>query len=585
MRLPPFSHQKIDLAQTGLGPQGRRRFMRQLGASFALAAAAGLTGCRGYNAGTAPRRLGFLHGVASGDPLTDRVILWTRVTPDENHETRDIRVRWQVARDAEMRNIVAAGHTFARAQSDHTVKVDATGLMPGMAYFYRFDIGSARSPLGRTKTLPALSVEQVRFAVFSCANYPSGYFNVYADAARRDDLDVALHLGDYLYEYGPGEYGTSHAAELDRIPEPHSALVVLSDYRRRYAQYRTDPDLQALHARLPFITVWDDHEIADDAWRDGAANHRSVPDGPYSHRKAAAIQAYHEWMPIRTPDAAQPERIYRSFDFGKLVSLHMLDTRLVGRDRQIDMTNHFHGKDRFDEEKFLAEINSPERRLLGETQTAWLEKNVRKSKAVWQILGQQVLMGRMEYPLPVIVGELSCADYATLCRRARQNPLSLSAQQQAQLAASCLPCYMDSWDGYPSERENLFALMRRHDKNLVVLAGDTHNAWASDLHDRFGQPVGVEFATASVSSPGLETAHPNEPPLQVAAMMEEVIKPLYYAQTAQRGYMIITADAAEVRCDWRFVDTVLSRHFIAQTERSLRTLPGAANRRITEINQ
>lgn len=566
------------------GAPPRRRFLRQLGSTALLGAGAlGAAGCSSTAAGLAdPGDVAFLHGVASGDPLADRVILWTRVTPGGAGETRDVVVQWQMAADAGMRQLVASGSASTGPELDYTVKVDVGGLLPGHVYYYRFGTASAQSPLGRTRTLPRQDVRQVRLAVFSCANYPAGYFNVYADAAQRDDLDAALHIGDYIYEYDSGGYACERAVALGRVSEPRQELLALADYRRRYAQYRSDPDLQALHASLPFITVWDDHEIADDTWLDGAAEHKDSESGPFSLRRAAAVRAYHEWLPIRAPEPGRPEKIYRSFDFGRLVSLHMLDTRVVGRDQQLMLSSYFGADKAFDAAKFLADVASPRRQLLGGEQRDWLRRQVGASRARWQMLGQQVLMARMAYPTPVLLGQISRADYVALKLRAGADPAALSEAERACLAAPALPCYLDSWDGYQSEREQLFALMRREHKNLVVLAGDTHNAWASDLRDGAGEQVGVEFATASVSSPGLECSYPERAPEQVARMMEQLIEPLYYAQTSKRGYMVVTASDDEVRCDWRFVDTVHSRRFSAATERSLRTLAGPGNRRIVE---
>jgi alkaline phosphatase D len=563
----------------------RRQFIRQL-CSTALLGASGLGVAACSSTGLADGdEVHFLHGVASGDPLADRVILWTRVTPVNPDERRDIVVQWQLARDAELRHIVAAGSVTTGAGQDYTVKVDATGLLPGQVYYYRFGTAQVRSPLGRTKTLPKQYVAKVRLAVFSCANYPAGYFNVYADAARRNDLDAALHIGDYIYEYDSTGYACGNAVALGRVSEPREVLMRLAQYRLRYAQYRSDPDLQALHASVPFITVWDDHEFADDTWRDGAPDHKPGSDGPFSLRKTAAMTAYHEWMPIRAPEPDNPQRIYRSFDFGKLVSLHMLDTRVIGRDQQV-MLSSYHGEDgRLDLDKFRADVASPRRQMMGQQQMQWLERQVADSGARWQILGQQVLMARMEYPLPVVLSEMSCGDYVALKRRAQAEPGKLTGTERACLAAPTLPCYLDSWDGYAANREQVFELMQRHRKNLVVLAGDTHNAWASDLHDASGRQVGVEFATSSVSSPGMEGGYPDRKPDEVARMMEQLIAPLYYAQTSKRGYMIVTATSDEVRCDWRFVDTVHSHQYTAATERSLRTLAGPGNRRIVELGE
>lgn len=561
----------------------RRRFLRQIGGGAALGAGGlALAACSSTVGLSDAEDAAFLHGVASGDPQSDRIILWTRITPRAPQEEREFEVQWQLASDAEMHHIVARGSVSTGAAQDFTVKVDATGLAPGHSYFYRFSTLAAKSPIGRTKTLPRHDVKQVRLAVFSCANYPAGYFNVYADAAKRDDLDVALHIGDYIYEYESTGYACANAAALGRLSEPRNALLALDDYRRRYAQYRSDPDLQALHASLAFISVWDDHEFADDAWRDGSVDHKSTRCGPFSLRKAAAIQAYHEWMPIRAPRADTPELIYRSFDFGKLVSLHMLDTRIIGRDQQLMMSSYYDENEDFDTDKFRRDVASPRRQMMGRQQMAWLERQVAASKARWQILGQQVLMARMEYPLPVALADISCASYAALKERAHAAPASLTAEERDCLAQPTLPCYLDSWDGYQNDREQVFAMMRRHRRNLVVLAGDTHNAWASDLHDDAGRQIGVEFATASVSSPGLEGAYPKRAPDEVARMYEQVIGPLYYAQTSKRGYMVITATDGEVRSDWRFVDTVFKRAYSASTERSLRTLPGAGNRKIVE---
>jgi alkaline phosphatase D len=562
----------------------RRRFIRQLGASaLAGSSALGLAACSTLDENdNSPLLIRFAHGVASGDPLTDRIILWTRVTPQQPGETREVRVTWQIARDRAMQHVVNSGEVMTGPDSDYTVKVDATGLLPGQVYYYRFGSGAVFSPLGRSKTLPGRAVEQVTLAVFSCANYPAGYFNVYADATRHGDLDAALHIGDYIYEYESTGYACGKAKELGRVSEPLNLLLVLSDYRQRYAQYRSDHDLQAIHAHLPFITVWDDHEFADDTWRDGAAAHKAPWHGPFSQRKKVAMQAYHEWLPTRLPDPTQPEKIYRSFDFGKLLSLHMLDTRVIGRDQQI-MMDSYDTEGEFDCDKFCADVRAPRRQMLGQTQLSWLERSVKQSQATWQVLGQQVLMARMEYPQAVALGEMSCKEYLDLQEHAKLSPGKLTKEERACLAAPKLPCYMDSWDGYPGERERVLDIFSRNNKNLVVLTGDTHNAWASDLSDQRQRQVGVEFATPSVSSPGWESGKSEVEHTQFARIMEQIIDPLYYAQTSQRGYMVLTATVKEVRCDWHFVSTVHQRSYTSGCGRSLRTLAGAGKRRIVEV--
>lgn len=248
------------------------------------------------------------------------------------------------------------------------------------------------------------------------------------------------------------------------------------------------------------------------------------------------------------------------------------------------MSSYYDADQQFDLEKFKADVHSPNRQMLGEEQMTWLAHSVANSSAAWQILGQQVLMARMEYPAAVAMGEMTCTEFAALKQRAALLPDDITAQQKAVLEAPTMPCYMDSWDGYQSDREKVFQIMRENNKNVVVLAGDTHNAWASDLLDGMNRQIGVEFATASVSSPGLECCYPDQDPAKIARMMEQLIAPLYYAQTSQRGYMIITATANEVRSDWRFVNTVHSRQFTAKTQRSLRTLAGSGHRKIIEVS-
>ena len=573
----------------------RRDFIRTVAAgTLAVGTATTLSGCEGG-------LFDFLHGVASGDPLQDRVLLWTRITPDaamldalaklerearsdararqQLAQAKNVPVQWEVARDSHFRQVVARGTVQASAERDHTVKVDADGLRAGTTYWYRFQCLGICSPVGRTRTLPRGGVEQVRFAVFSCSNYPAGYFNVYGAAAKLTDVDAALHLGDYIYEYAKDGYATELAEQLGRVSEPAGELLTLADYRKRYSQYRQDADLQAVHAALPFIAVWDDHEIANDAWREGAENHTPGTEGDWPTRRAAALQAYHEWMPTRLPDAKRPERIFRSFDFGDLVSLHMLDTRVIGRDQQLELTSYI-GPTGFDGARFAADLANPARQLLGAEQTAWLGTQLARSSAQWQVLGQQVLMGRMNVPAPLLLGQITVSGYAALVAKAQGNPGALTPQEVAILQAPAIPYNLDAWDGYAAARETVLATARSLDKNLVVLAGDTHNAWASDLTDLQGDAVGVEFATPSVSSPGFEAIFPNEPPLALAGALQQLIGPLVYTDTSRRGFMVITATRDAMQAEWTYVDTVTSHQYQTAQGPALRTLPGAAGRRI-----
>jgi len=551
----------------------RRSFIRSFSLGTVAVSALPLTACGG---GDDHQPVSYAHGVASGDPLSDRVILWTRITTAASNE---LEVGWMVAEDAAFANKVAVGTTRTGPASDFTVKVDATGLSPNRSYYYCFSCEGTTSPVGRTKTLPTGAVSRVRFAVFSCSNYPAGYFNVYGDAAKFDDIDVALHLGDYIYEYAASGYASQNAATMNRVSQPANEIITLTDYRRRYQQYRTDPDLQAVHARLPFIAVWDDHELSNDTWRDGAENHDPATEGLWAGRRQMAIQAYHEWMPIRVPDAARPDRIYRSFDFGNLLSLHMLDTRVIGRDKQLALAGYVGADRSFNAAAFTADVSSPTRQLMGAEQTAWLQSQMNKSSATWQVLGQQVLMARMMLPAPMVLGTVGYPAYFAIAAKVKAGQ-ALNATEQQQLDAAKVPYNLDAWDGYQAARESVLNMSKALNKNLVVLAGDTHNAWASDLADVNGQAVGVEFGVPAVTSPGFETYFPTIAPATVAAGMEQLIGPLQYAETISRGFVVLTVTPTETRADYRYVSTITSKTYTAAVGKSLRMLPGAANRKI-----
>jgi alkaline phosphatase D len=520
----------------------------------------------------------FEHGVASGDPLADRVVIWTRVTPG----SRDIvPVHWEVAQDSRFRRVVQHGHTFTDESVDFTVKVDVERLRPGRTYYYRFQVGRARSPVGRTKTLPKGPTEQIKMVIFSCSNYPAGHFNVYREVALNvPDADVALHLGDYIYEYEATGYASEQAEAMGRVAEPKHELLVLADYRRRYAQYRGDSDLQLVHQKLPFIAVWDDHEIANDTWMGGAENHNSG-EGDFFARKADALQAYYEWMPVREVEPGNQERIYRSFDFGDLLSLHMLDTRVIGRDEPLDYRSYVTATG-FDGAAFARDLGEPMRTILGASQEQWLAGALSASKSTWQVLGQQVLMTPLSLPAPLVFQQVSLSDYQSLVVKYQTNPGSLSPQEIAILTAPSVPVNLDAWDGYPAAREKVLGTAQALDKNLISLAGDTHNAWASDLSPLTGGAAGVEFATSSVSSPGFEESLPSVPPAALAAAFQAFVPALKYAETAHRGFLALTLTHHEAVAEWIFVSTVKSKDYsvLAESRRVLKVLAGPGGRRI-----
>lgn len=440
----------------------------------------------------------FQHGVASGDPLADAVILWTHLTSEDGGP---LDVFWEIATDAEFSNRVAADWTLASVEHGHTVKLDVAGLQPATTYFFRFRALGRSSAIGRTRTAPRGAVDRMRLAVMSCASLAHGYFHAYRDVAARSDLDAVLHLGDYIYEYGNDEYGAI------RTYEPAHEILTLADYRTRYAQYRRDPDLQAAHQQHPFICVWDDHEIANDSWRGGAENHTDPSaagpnEGPYDERSAAAKQAYAEWMPIRDQ---LDGRIFRSFAFGGLIDLMMLDTRHWDRDRQTTATD-------------AVTIEDPERTILGPDQEAWLTDQLMSSQARWRFIAQQIVFG------PIQVGGSIL------------NP--------------------DQWDGYAAARQRVLDSVAQGG-STVILSGDLHSSGAAEIpRDPFDAAsydpetgagsLAVEFVTPGVTSPAF-------PPGSNTSVLPQILatnRHIHFADIESRGYMIVDVDADRVQASW-----------------------------------
>lgn len=486
-----------------------------------------------YDGEIGPESL-FTHGVASGDPLTDRVILWTRITKPGADE---VDVFWEISVDEAFTKRLNAGWAKTDASKDFTVKVDADGLYAGHHYYYRFWIDGRSSVIGRTKTAFGAGVRNVRIAFTSCSSYAHGYFHVYRHMAERDDLDVVLHLGDYIYEYGSpalsedDEAPSSTYGSVRRYEPPHE-IITLEDYRTRYAQYRRDPDLQYVHQRHPFICVWDDHELANDTWKGGAANHTPGEEGDFFERRNAAVQAYHEWIPIR--DADDKKKIYRQFVYGDLVDLLMLDTRQIGRDEQV----------------YLAALaNEPEHRsLLGSEQEAWLEERLSTSTARWKVLGQQVMMATMSVAVPPEEGE-------------------------EEEERTIVPFNLDAWDGYPAARRRLLEMIQRENvDNLIVLTGDIHMSWVNDIPanlDNYNREtgegsVGVEFVTSSVSSPGLAAilTEPHVSETEIG-MLAELSEQLFYGspstryfEGSRRGFVVMDVNETRVQADYYLIDGI-----------------------------
>ncbi len=570
----------------------RRAFLVTTGSSAAALAVSGLVACGGSSALPCE----FKYGVASGDPLADRVMLWTHAKIPNN--SADVGLTWQVASDTNFVTIVRSGKLSATAATAFATKIDVTGLTEGTTYFYRFfDETGSTSTVGTTRTLPAANVASVKFAVFSCALYSEGYFNVY-DAAAKSDAQYAIHVGDYIYEYGsdPKKFGNTDAVTLGRVTSPANDIISLDDYRTRYALYRGDANLQALHAKMPWITVWDDHEFANNAWVGGAENHNPATQGDWAARKALAAQAYHEWMPIRPNASGNQLMIYRSFDFGSLFSLHMVDTRIEGRDRQYDNYGDADGG----LGRYVTALTSgtdATHRMMSLTQQNWLTSTMSASKATWQFLGNQDIMARMWFPASVLqayaaaatnpagVSTAISAFLTAKATRAAAGAAALTATQAGLLSTTLnprLPYNLDSWDGYPSNREALLQTIKAQGKKLVALSGDSHNAWFAKLTTLAGEKVGVEFAGSSVTAPGFESAGLGAmassldgsalvPQLGNAAIGAGLglIDDLNYSDSIRRGYLLMTVTADAVKGDYVFMSTVKSASYTASVGRSI----------------
>ena len=571
----------------------RRDFLIQSASTVAVVATAGtaLVSCGGSNALPAE----YKYGVASGDPLADRVILWTHAKIPDSME--DVSLLWQVSSTNTFSSIAASGDAMSTADTGFTTKVDVTGLSAGNTYYYRFlDRHGTSSAVGTTRTLPASTVASVKFAVFSCALFSEGYFNAY-DAAAKSGAQYAVHLGDYIYEYGadPAKFGNS-ATPSGRAPVPGNDIVSLEDYRGRYAQYRSDINLQAAHAAMPWITIWDDHEFANNAWVDGAENHNPATQGSWATRKGNAAKAYHEWMPIRSPDVSNLLKIYRRFDFGNIFTLHMLDTRIEGRDKQYDGYGDADGGlTRYG--TALATGTDANHRMMSSTQQSWLTTGTATSTATWQILGNQDIMSRMWFPANVLQAsgpavanptpanlqtvQVAISSYLTAkATRAQAGVAALTPTQAALLNTSTnplLPYNLDAWDGYPLQREAILQTIKTQGKKLVTLSGDSHNAWFANLTTLTGEKVGVEFAGSSISSPGFESVGLGT----LASSMDGtavarsngsglgLVGDLNYVDTVRRGYLLMTASSDEMKGEYVFVDTVKSKTYVATTGKTV----------------
>lgn len=482
---------------------------------------------------------GFTHAVASGEPGSDSMLLWTRYVPTSG-DSAELRV--ELSETPDFAKVVATGSQITGAWRDFTAKITVDGLNPNTRYHFRFVAPDGSfSPVGTTKTLPQGPVDRFRTATFSCSNMPYGFFNAYAHAAARDDIDLAIHLGDYFYEYKTGDYPAAKDQVAGRIPLPATELLHLADYRIRYASYRSDPDLQRLHQKVPMIVQWDDHESANDSWEGGAENHQA-DEGDWNARRAASIQAYREWMPVS-------DEPWKAYDIGTLATLFRTETRLLARTKQPDVAPLFKAENPAAALKAFRDgaWMDPAVTMMGSQQESWLAHAMAQSTRAgqrWQVVGFGTIMGQTVMPQ-------DATSWLAPNSPERAKNYILAGVGAAKLG---LPFNYDSWGGYPAARARFLRGAQRLGANLIVLSGDSHNAWAYDL-GQDGKPAGVEFAGHSVSSPGYEAATATDPKV-IAATLVRGNPELKWCDTSRRGYMAMTLTPDSATNEWIMVDTI-----------------------------
>ncbi len=529
--------------QTTPAPPVPRRAVLASGAvgAGALAVADGPDAVAG---GTERRSPYFQHGVASGDPLPTAVLIWTRVTPTEravpgSGQGPKVTVRWEVAKDRRFRKVVRRGKVETGPSRDHTVKVDVKDLKPETWYYYRFRFRDGKSTVGRTRTAPdpKSTPDHLRFGVVSCANLQAGWFTAYRALARRTDLHAVLHLGDYLYEYGPGQYGYGFDDVDIRPHEPAHEMVALADYRQRHAQYKRDPDLQSLHAAYPWIITWDDHEVTNDQWAAGAENHTPGTEGDYAARRARAHRAYDEWMPVRMDGTARLRdgaRLYRRLRFGRLAEISMLDLRTY-RSEQVQTLAPTPVP------ALEAEVSDPSRTITGKEQLQWLKDSLDRIGPQWKVVGNPVMIAPVTFAAVPddLLGPIN--DVTGL------------------LPDDGLPYNVDQWDGYTADRREVFKLIRNHQvADALFVTGDIHSAWACELpYDPatypLGDSAGVEFVCSSVTSNNLKDIT-GTPPRTTSLAVEAAIlannRHIKYLNFDDHGFSVLDITSQRAQMDW-----------------------------------
>jgi alkaline phosphatase D len=489
---------------------------------------------------------GFTHNVASGEPGPDSMLLWTRFVPASRGR---VKIIVEVSDTADFARVVAGGQMVTGPWRDYTVKITVDGLKPQTRYHYRFIASDGSvSPIGRTQTLPVGKVGNFRIAVFSCSNLGFGHFNAYGHAAARNDIDAVLHMGDYIYEYAHGGYDAG--AEFASRILPVNEIISLTDYRMRYASYRMDADLQAMHASFPMIVIQDDHESANDSWEGGAQNHQAS-EGDWSVRRNAATQAWREWLPVG-------EQPWQAYEIGDLATYYRTDTRTSARSRPPgeDTTQTFG--------EFMAgEWIDDAATMLGSEQEKWLHRHLVTNGAKWTIVGVGTNMGFSYTPQ-------NAMDWlpADASDRAKHY-----VRRGIKSASVGLPGNMDNWGGYPKARSRFLSAAQRTGANLVVVTGDSHNGWAFNLPEG-GKPAGVEFGGHSVTSPGIESVIGRTDPNQVSRDMVSASPELAWMDTSNRGYMMLSLTPKSATNEWVFMETVKAKSLATKPGHSMRVRAG-----------
>ena len=482
-------------------------------------------------------KVSFNHGVASGDPTHSNIIIWTKITKNTNLK---IDVNWQISNKKDFSNVISNGKTKSHSYNNFTVKIDAKIPLKYNAesLYYRFFVNNNFSPVGTTKTLPISNPDKFNLAFCSCSNYPAGFFNAYREMALDDDIDLVLHLCDYLYEYGADGYATEDAKKLNRVVDPISEIVSLDDYRRRHALYKSDKDLQLLHSQKPMIPVWDDHEFANDSWKNGAENH-SYDEGYFATRKANALKAYYEWMPIRESNSKL--KIWRKFEIGTLFQLFMLDTRSIYRDKQLNLDNYFKNNT-FNKKQYIKDLQK-KRNLVGTEQFKWLDKNINKNFK-WSVIGQQILLSPTV--LPKIFSELD------------KNSFPKYLHKYLKIGGMNIPYNTDSWDGYPKERDKLLKILSKA-QSSIVLTGDTHNSWISNLFTN-NNFIGVEIAAPSISSPNSVDIFKSITK-DIDKDFIKHNKNLKWTNGTGKGFVKLAIDTNQIEAKFMYVSSIKSKQY------------------------